>query len=326
MKSAYADEDLGRATKGAAQAMLMKANLHIKNFEEAEKWGAELIKQAEDDGEYALFPNYKDNFLLIGENGIESIFEIQYMEDGQSDFGEGFGFSRGTFTVILTRSRSSKLGGGWGFNRPSQDLYDAYESGDPRRDETILDQPLPEDPEEAPPADEAYLGNRYVNKKYGMYEDSPSGGLYNLTHASRGPINIKLIRYADALLMYAEACAETGNIVKAKWALEEVRNRARGGDASILPEFPNYSGYSDTKDDLVKAIRQERRVELAMEGHRWFDLCRWGVAKEVMDAYRASAPEEVSSRMNKFKEGVHEIFPIPFDEINLGGLTQNPGY
>ncbi|NDV80018.1 RagB/SusD family nutrient uptake outer membrane protein [Dysgonomonas sp. 511] len=322
VKSEYKAEDLGRATKGAAQAMLLKAYLYAHNYPEAEKWGATLVKQAEDDGEYSLCTNYKDNFALAGENGQESIFEIQYMSDPQSDYG-GFGFSRGTFGVVLTRSRSSKLGGGWGFNKPTQDLYNEYETSDPRRDATIL---KPTDAEIETPEQEIYLGSRYVSKKYAMMEDGAGGTIFKLDHDSRGPINTKAIRYADALLMYAEACVENNNTTTAKWALEKVRERARGGNNAILPAFPNYKGYTDTKADLIKAIRHERRVELAMEGHRWFDLCRWGTVKKVMDAYKANETEEARKHMADFIEGKHELFPIPAEEVNLGSLTQNNGY
>jgi hypothetical protein len=83
---------------------------------------------------------------------------------------------------------------------------------------------------------------------------------------------------------------------------------------------------SDTSEDLEMAIRHERRVELAMESHRWFDLCRWGVAKEVMDAYMKTETAEAQSHMTPFIEGKHELMPIPQEEIRLGGITQNPGY
>lgn len=315
-KSEYQATDLGRATKGAAQAMLLKAYLLTKNFPEAEKWGAEVVKEA-NEGEYSLVPNYKDNFTLAGENGPESIFEIQYMEDPTSDYGEGFGFSRGTFNVILTRSRSSLLGGGYGFNKPTQNLYDEYESGDPRRDITILN---PADSQIETPETEIYLGNRYLSRKYAMMDDGAGNTIYPLSHASRGPINTKVIRYADVLLMYAEACVENDNTTTAKWALEEVRKRARGSNTAILPAFPNYRGYTDIKPDLIKAIRHERRIELAMEGHRWFDLTRWGIAKEVMDAYKATETPEVKQQMADFIAGKHELFPIPEEEIKLGDL------
>ncbi len=320
-KSEYPAADLGRATKGAAQAMLLKANLYSKNFSAAKSWGDSIINS----GEYTLLPNYADNFTLAGENGPESVFEIQYMEDPMSDYGGGggiggFGFTRGTFSVILTRSRSSKLGGGWGFNKPTQNLYNAYETGDARRDATILN---PTDAQIETPAQEIYLGSRYLNRKYGMYNDD--GSYYSLTHATRGPINNKVIRYADVLLMYAEACAETNNLPKGKEALEMVRSRARGENPAALPAFP-YGSYANNTDDLRKAVRHERRVELAMEGHRWFDLCRWGLVKEVMDAYKLTESAAVQAEMAPFIRGVHELFPIPSQEMDLNKMEQNPGY
>ncbi|WP_199117642.1 RagB/SusD family nutrient uptake outer membrane protein [Pedobacter sp. ASV28] len=319
-KSEYAAVDMGRATKGAAQAMLLKTYLSLNNNIEAEKWGAAIVAQAENESQYRLTTNYKDNFTLLGENGSESVFEIQYMEDPTSDYGQGFGFTRGTFSVILTRSRSSKLGGGWGFNKPTQSLYNEYETGDPRRDVTILN-PSTADIENA--EQEIYLGSRYLNRKYAMMNDGPGNTLFPLSHNSRGPINNKVIRYADVLLMYAEACIENNNTTTAKWALEKVRNRARQGNNAILPTFPNYRGYADNKDDLRKAVRHERRVELAMEGHRWFDICRWGIAKEIMDAYKATETAEARQQMADFIKGKHELFPVPEEEINLGSLGSN---
>ncbi len=321
-KSEYPVVDLGRATKGAAQAMLLKAYLSVQNYPEAEKWGEEVVKQARIDGEYNLVTNYKDNFTLLGENGRESIFEIQYMADPTSDYGEGFGFTRGSFNVILTRSRSTLISpvAGWGFNKPTQNLYNEYETGDPRRDETIIN---PTSAQIQSPEQEIYFGSRYLNKKYAMMEDGPGGIVFSLSHPSRGPINNKIIRYADVLLMYAEACIENNKLTEAKTALEEVRARARNGNSSILPAFPNYRGYTDTKVDLRKAVRHERRVELAMEGHRWYDIVRWGEAKEIMDAYKASETTEVQEAMAPFIKGTSELFPIPQEEINLGSLGPN---
>ncbi len=312
-KSDYSSIDLGRVTKGAAQAMLLKANLYKKNYAEAKRWGDSIMLS----NQYDLELNYADNFTLAGENGLESVFEIQYMEDPMSDYGQGFGFTRGTFTVILTRSRSSKLGGGWGFNKPTQNLYNEFETGDPRRDVTILN---PKDSEIETPEQEIYMGSRYLSRKYALMR--PDNSFYELTHATRGPINNKLIRYADVLLMYAEACCELNQLSAAKNALETVRSRARG-NKNILPAFP-YSTYADNQADLRKAIRHERRVELAMEGHRWFDLCRWGVAKQTMDAYKTVETAEVRSHMAEFIAGKHELFPIPSQEIDLNPMEQNP--
>jgi len=316
-KSLYADVDLGRATKGAAQAMLLKVCLYTKDYSKAKAWGDSIIAS----NQYNLVNKYADNFTLAGENGAESVFEIQYMEEPTSDYGNGDGYTRGTFTVILTRSRSVSAGG-WGFNKPTQNLYDEYETNDPRRDETIIN---PTDDEISNPAQEIYFGDRYLNKKYAL-QDSV-GKYIKLAHATRAPLNNKVIRYADVLLMYAEACCETNNLDRAKWALEEVRERARGGNAAILPAFPNYNSYSDNQTDLRKAIRHERRVELAMEGHRWFDLVRWGIAKETMDAYAATETDEARAEMGTFVKGQHELFPIPSAEIDLDPLMeQNPYY
>ncbi|KAA6302222.1 MAG: RagB/SusD family nutrient uptake outer membrane protein [Candidatus Ordinivivax streblomastigis] len=329
-KSEYKEEDYGRATKGAAQSLLLKTNLYTHNYPEAKNWGDSII----DSNEYDLETNYANLFLydnkealvpVAGENGLESVFEIQFVDDATSDYGGsngegGNGYTRGTFTAILTRSRSSLLGGGWGFNKPTQNLYNEYETDDPRRDVTILN---PDDSQMEKPDIEIYLGNRYLNRKTGMY--TTNGDFVKLSHQSRGALNNKLIRYADVLLMYAEACCETDHLNEAKEALNKVRQRARGEDTSILPDFP-YGAYADNKADLVKAVRHERRVELAMEGHRWFDLCRWGIAKATIDAYKDSESEEVQQQMAEFIAGKHELFPIPSQERDLNPMEQNQGY
>ena len=333
-KDKYSDEELGRATKGAAQAMLLKANLYRadyqrnagneteaqKYFAEAAKWGKEVIKSRQ----YSLWPNYFDNFRLANENGRESVFEIQYAEEATSDYG-GEGYTRGTMTTILQRSRSSAFGeAGWGYNRPTQNLYNEYEAGDARRDETIL---IPTDEQIETPAQEIYCGDRMLNRKYAMYNDGTNGGIYKLAHATRSPKNNIQIRYADVLLMYAEACCESGDLPSAKSALKEVRDRAG------LSQFP-YTAviqgqtvtFNDNQEDLRKAIRHERRVELAMEGHRWFDLTRWGIAKETMDTYMAGETEEAKELYGTFQKGKHELFPIPSKEIDLSGIEQNPNW
>ena len=333
-KDKYSNEELGRATKGAAQAMLLKANLYRadylrnagneteaqKYFAEAAKWGEKVIQSRQ----YSLWPNYLDNFRLANENGRESVFEIQYTEEATSDYG-GEGYTRGTMTTILQRSRSSAFGeAGWGYDRPTQNLYNEYEAGDARRDETIL---TPTDEQIETPAQEIYCGDRMLNRKYAMYNDGTNGGIYKLAHATRSPKNNIQIRYADVLLMYAEACCESGDLPSAKTALKEVRDRAG------LSQFP-YTAviqgqtvtFNDNQEDLRKAIRHERRVELAMEGHRWFDLTRWGIAKETMDTYMAGETEEAKELYGTFQKGKHELFPIPSKEIDLSGIEQNPNW
>ena len=328
VRSAMKAEDLGRATKGAAQAMLLKVNLYMASpywnkqltqdaatyYAVAKQWGDSIIAS----GEYSLCPNYEENFSLAGENGQESVFEIQYMEVPWGDYGEGFGFTAGSFTQILTRSRSSLIGGGWGFNHPTQNLYDEFEAGDIRRDVAILN---PADSLIETPSVEIYLGSRYLNNKYGMYRDPASqGGGYGKwsLHATRGPLNNRQIRYADVLLMYAEACLGAGDEASARAYINKVRQRVGLADVA-------------TADNAT--LRHERRVELAMEGHRWFDLVRWeGVAgnglKAHMDAYKATETQEAQSHIQEFVAGKHEIFPIPQEEIQLNPIEmkQNNGY
>lgn len=321
-KSQYADEDLGRATKGAAQAMLLKVCLYMSDYEQAKAWGGKVISS----GQYSLFADFYDNFTLDGENGAESVFEIQYMDDDMSDYG-GFGFTRGTFTQVLTRSRSNNLGGGWGFNRPTQDLFDEFETAadgsvDPRRAMTIL---VPTAEEMTNEAEETYCGNIYISKKNAWYNKDNT--FARLSHDSRGPLNNRQIRYSDVLLMYAEACCELGDLAASKAALNQVRSRV-GLDG--FPYSATIQGqartFADTQADLRQAIRHERRVELAMEGHRWFDLVRWGVAKQTLDAYIARESSEAREQWGNFVEGKNELFPIPTQELELSGIAQNPGY
>lgn len=338
--SRFADTDMGRATKGAAQAMLLKVNLYRHQYEEARAWGDSIILS----NEYDLETNYADNWLLENENGVESVFEIQYMEDPSSDYGEGNGFSRGTFTQILTRSRSQDpmfgSNAGWGFNKPTHNLYDEYEEGDPRRDVTIWDATGHMTNE----SEEIYCGTPYCSRKYAWYTTDADGnvtGANTLAHASRGPLNYKLIRYADVLLMYAEACVGADGAGKcgktAIQALNEVRQRARANaaDPDALPDYPGYSikvnGQEIAEPTWEQAIRHERRVELAMEGHRWFDICRWGGfdgqgVKAHMDAYAATESQEARDEMADFVAGKHELFPIPEEERMLNPMEQNPGY
>ena len=129
--------------------------------------------------------------------------------------------------------------------------------------------------------------------------------------------------------MYAEACCELGgaDLTAAKNALNEVRTRAG------LATFPGYTykvnginqTTTDTQEDLRKAIRHERRVELAMEAHRWFDLCRWGVAKATLEAYIARESEAAKAEFGTFAPK-NVLFPIPQKEVELSGIKQNDGY
>ena len=327
LKSEYPNEDLGRATKGAAQAMLLKTHLQNHDYDEARNWGAKFIE--EQSAEYDLCTDFMDNFYFEGENGIESVFEIQYMVEGTSDWGGdipggGLGATRGNLDALLTRPRSLLLLGngstiGYGFNKPSVDLCKEFgkehsgdPTGDPRFEYTVV---IPADDQITTPAQEIHYGNRNISRKY-LYE-LKDGTFPQIDNSVRCPLNHKEIRLADVLLMYAEACIESNtDLDKAATQLNRVRTRAGLGSVEA------------TRENL----RHERRLELAMEGHRWFDLCRWGIVGETMRAYKNNYQDEErdgsseGTDMYDFVDGKHELFPIPWEEVSLGGLTQNPGY
>lgn len=321
LRSECSQDDLGHATKGSAQAMLMKVNLYLNNYAEVLTWGKKIIPQDGGKGEYDLCPDYFSQFLGSGENSVESVFEIQYDYDEHSSYGDNNGYTVGTFTVILTRPRNSNTGGvaGWGFNRPTQDLYDEFEAGDPRRDWTIV---VPTDSEIENASQEIHHGNRYISRKY-LYEaeNNTTSRRYEfltVDHDTRYPLNRKEIRYSDVLLMYAEAAIESGaELDKALEYINTVRSRA---------------GLDPVATADRETLRHERRCELAMEGHRWFDLVRWGIAGDVMMAYRdkyctaAGSATTEGDDMADFIKGKHELMPIPQEEVRMGGLAQNPGY
>lgn len=350
----YASADLGRATKGAARALLMKVYMNIGRFADAKLQGDSIT--IHDPYRYELLADFNRNFDYEYENNKESLFEIQYLDNGAGDWGDinafgSLGATRATWTTKMIRPRwgeapsnDNKPGSpdGWGWNRPTQELYNEFEEGDMRRDAAIIN---PSEKQAAYDGETAttlntYLGVRYHSRKYAMM--NPDTTFIRLdSNNPRGTINRKEIRYSDVLLMYAEACVKspTPDLARAKWALEQVRARARafsGGD--VLPQFPNYEiplhgvGQSGTKKlqdnagDLYLAIQHERRVELAMEGHRWFDLKRWGMLDKVMNNYRQTTKSHIGTLMSPFIKGQHELFPIPAQERDLNPMSQNPGY
>lgn len=290
-KSKYNSKDLGRATKGAAIGMLAKVYLTMNDFSNAEKYAMEVINS----GEYSLYPNYQKLFALEGENSEESLFEIQAAAyetgGGGTQYNEVQGV-RGTPNL------------GWGFNRPSDDLVTSYEPGDPRRDATILY------PGETLPDGSGVVEDNpnIFNERYNQKAWVPSHPLGN----ENGPGNIRILRYADILLIAAEAMNENGNPTDALIYLNMVRSRARGNNNFILKDITETDQL-----ELRKLIYHERRVEFAMEQQRWFDLQRQNRAAEVMQ------------KLGKdFVPNKHELMPIPQTEIDLSGgnLEQNQGY
>ena len=292
-KSAYADEDLGRATRGAANGLLSKVYLTRENWTEALERAESVIES----GEYALLPEYSQIFLPEGEHSSGSVFEIGTVASnttaGSSQFNQVQGV-RGTPNL------------GWGFNRPSDDLVAAWPRNDPRRDATIFTVG-----ESLPDGSAVIVGDPgVVNQRQNQKAWIP--GLSAAPQNGGG--NIRILRYADVLLIAAEAANELGDGEQALAYANLVRTRARG--PLPKPFLPDLVG--ETQEEIRAAIWLERRLELAMEQHRWFDLVRQGRAAERMQAVGKE----------NFVEGKHELLPLPQSEIDLSGglLTQNPGY
>ena len=287
----------GRATRGAALALLGKAYLYQDKFGQA----AAALDQVILSGQYDLVTDYDAMWEVGGENGIESVFEVQYSDLQGAGFG-CFQCSEGNIAVGFNGIRGyngPKYADGFSFNVPTQELVDAFEPGDLRFEATILDIEAYNDANGGSVSwIEGYEHTGYYNNKYIPRAGEQSIGDTHLT-SNR---NYRAIRFADVLLMAAEANNRGGiDDAKAQRYLKRVRDRAG------LPEV------TATGQALTNAIYQERRVELAGEGHHFFDLVRTGRAADEIDGFVA---------------GKHELFPIPVIEIELAGnrWSQNPGY
>ncbi len=301
----YTASQQGRVTKGAAQALLGKVYLYQDKFPEASAVLDNLILN----GPYDLVTDYNSIFEHAGENGIESVFEVQYNDDQGASFdclqcSEGnvaVGFSGVRSYVATPDSSGDIFSSGFSFNVPVQEAVDAFEADDLRKDVAILDIDAWAT-QTGITYGTGYEHTGFFNRKYIPRKRSDTAaGDRNLTN----PNNYRAIRFADVLLMAAEAF-NRGNIddSKAQNYLNRVRERAFG-DAM--------HNVSSSGSNLTNDIYNERRVELLGEGHRFFDLVRTGRA---------------TSEINGFVSGKHEVFPIPLIEIQLTGnrWTQNPNY
>lgn len=289
----------GRATKGAALALLGKAYLYQDKFTQA----ATTLERVISSSSYSLVTDYNTIFEDEGENGVESVFEVQYTDKE----GAGFGClqcSEGNVAVGFSGPRNytgSLFTSGFSFNVPTQEVVDAFQVGDNREAVAILDIAAWSAATGAS-AGEGYEHTGYFNRKYIPRKRSADAqGDLNLTN----PNNYRAIRYADVLLMAAEAYNRSGlDDAKARGYLNQVRRRAFGDVNHDI----SASGAA-----LTDFIWAERRVELIGEGHRFFDLVRTGKAAQEIDGFVA---------------GKNELFPIPIEEIQFanGNWAQNPGY
>lgn len=296
-KSDLAVADIGRATKGAARALLAKVYLFQGDYTNAEKYALEVINSME----YSLEENFEDANGVAGENGVESVFEVGALQIANTEGGGN--------QYANTQGVRGVPNKGWGFSRPSIELRDAFGLEDPRREASIvelgdtIDGIVIEGDAQTP--DTRDIGYVVEIESYNQKVWVPGE-----TTISNFGHNRRLIRYADVLLIAAEALNENNKSSEALTYLNEVRERARQGNEDILPDI------TTTDQELLRElIIDERRVELALEGHRFWDLVRTGMATEVLGP-------------RGFIEGKHEVFPIPQNQIDLsqGTLTQNDNW
>jgi len=346
------DNSKGRPTKYAAMAYMAKVYLFRGEWSKV----ITAVDDVIDNGGYDLMDNFEEVFLPENDNGSEIVFSIQQsINDGvPSNYNGSIG------------DRLLPPGGprypGYGFLRPTQNLVNAFmtdanglptstgddlqitDNADPRIDFTLGRPGIPYKDlgilYEADWARDLATYGPYGPKKRLLSANSEH---YLAVWPYVNALNYYVIRFSDVLLWKAEALIETDDYEGGKDIINQIRRRARDGDMVmtldgtttagnyVIDEYPSFSTY----EEAIAALRTERRLELAHEGHRFFDLVRWGIADEVLNNYIAEE-QTISPYLSgvSFQSGKNEYFPLPQSQIDLGGkdengeplITQNPGY
>ena len=340
-------DDPGRPTKWAAQAYLAKAFIFQGKWAAAEAAADAVISG----GPYALMDHFRDVFLPENDNGQEVVFAIQHsINDGSP---RNFNGSIGDRLMPPGGPRYPQ----YGFHRPTQNLINAYktdtdglpvmdnvnltvdDSVDPRLDHSLARPGIPYLDldilyEESWARDLATYGP-YSPKKRVVSANSPH---YLQVWPYVNALNYYVIRYADLLLWKAEAAIESRDLETGRAYINRVRARAMNSETvkalDGMTDASNYNlGIYDSPfanyNDAIEALRIERRLELAHEGHRFFDLVRWGIAAEVLNDYLdVERTRRTHLTGARFVAGTHEYMPIPQSQIDLGRdlIDQNDGY
>ncbi len=299
-RSSYSASNLGRVTKGTARGMLAKVYLFRKNFETAADYALQVIESEE----YQLESDFSDVFDVNKPFGSGSLLEVGAVPE--SNYFNGGNQYANTWGV---RGEPNL---GWGFGRPSYDYIQKFED-DPRMDATVLflnetiegitiegDDSTPDTTYSEDDPNEIVEIECYNQKTFAPGDE---------TRYSYG-VNRMILRYADVLLIAAEALNENGKPGEALNYLNRVRDRARGDNPDVLPDIT-----TTNQEELKDIIIEERHRELALEGHRYFDLVRTRKAPEVLGEFG-------------FEEGKHELMPVPQNAIDMseGMIKQNEGY
>ena len=303
MRSSYGTADKARASKEAAKVLLGKVYVTIGDFEKAKNKLAEVIEQESAYG-LGLHEDYAANWNTATEAGKEAILYIEYGVAPFTNNGEmslaGPKYSVPGGDIRVAGSNEADI--------PTQELYDLYDKNDKRRDFNLR-----------------YEFTNYATKEV-VRSSIPLFGKFwidNIAACDQCDINMHVMRYADALLLYAEALSETGEAQKALDVLNRVRERAYGNTSG------NYT-QTMSKENFRDVILLERHFEFPIEGHRWFDLVRMGKLKERMlahAAYEASVAEANKTDIITNLKDYMILMPIPQTQIDLNKeLTQNSGW
>ena len=303
LPEAWDGANTGRATAWAAKSYIGKVNVWKEDYPAAVTAFEDVIQN----GPYRLLDNYEDVFAYDNENNAESIFEVQFGGPFADDnlwvfddiHSEAFKGTQGIARTNLLDAGNGAPGGKNGWLAPTQDLLNAYEPGDARLPVTIYqegDMYYTTNPYEAIPYNPEWSSTNLTPAKY-----RGERNVVSENHAPHGQAdfnNERWFRFAELKLLYAEALIEVGREADALTQINDIRARA---------------GLAPTSGDATAALRQEKRVELALEPHRWFDITRWGIGAQIF-------PDRWDDRLN--------LFPFPQSEIDRsrGLLEQNPGY
>jgi hypothetical protein len=284
---------VGRASKGAAAGLLAKVYLTLGNYQQT----VDLCKQVTSLG-YDLNDNYGDNFNPLAKNSKESLFEVQYF--GKTNYSFWDNENQSSWVSTFTGPRNADfVAGSYGWDQPTAEFVNAYEAGDKRKDITVL---YPGCPDFDGKAYSASFSTTGYNVRKFLVPKSIS------VDYDTSPANWPVLRYADVLLMQAEALNELGQTTDAEAPLNRVRTRAG------LPEVHGLQ-----KDAFREKVLHERRMELAFEGQRWFDIVRVKNGQYGLDFLHGIGKVNAAAK--------HLLLPIPQKEIDANpNLAQNPGY
>ena len=312
LPASYPSEWIGRATKGAALGYLGKAYLYTKDYQNAET----TLKTVTGMG-YSLMPDYEDNFLVTKENNAESLFEVQLGDVGGTEAWGGENASQALGVTTAQEFAPSEVGG-WFEAGPTDKLFNEFQKEkttagelDPRMYATLAWNYPGSTYYNKPFTDfKLVFGFKSLFKKYQNYKQNNeltgASGASNYTSSN----NERALRYADVILMLAEAVTQQGRPAEAYPYLKLIRDRAR------LADLP--TGYNQTQ--MMNEIIHQRMIEFARENQRFYDLKRWGLIQQEL-----TNSDKVGKQF--YVAGKHDYFPIPQNEINTNNaITQNPNW